>query len=64
VIFPESWARSLSLRGDLRVLRASLALSPGTYTFQKRRNDERPLLAAMLAAVKASVDFTTRPRLL
>jgi DNA-binding transcriptional LysR family regulator len=61
---PESWARSLSRRGDLRVLQASLALSPLTYTFQKRCNDERPLLVAMLAAVRASADFTVRPRLL
>lgn len=61
---PESWARPLSRRGDLRVLRASPALSPLTYTFQKRRNDERPLQAAMLAAARASADFTTRPRLL
>lgn len=61
---PESWARSLSRRGDLRVLRASPALSPLTYTFQKRRNDARPVLAAMFAAVRASADFTTRPRLL
>ncbi len=61
---PESWARALARRGDLRVLRASPALSPLTYTFQKRRNDERPLLAAMLAAVRASVDFATPPRLL
>lgn len=61
---PESWARSLSRRGDLRVLRASPALPPLVYTFQKRRNDERPLLAIMLAAVQASADFTTPPRLL
>lgn len=61
---PESWARSLSSRGDLRILGVSPGLSPLTYTFQKRRNDERPLLAAMLDAVRASADFNTPPRLL
>ena len=61
---PESWARSLSRRGDLRVLGATPALSPLVYTFQKRRNDERPLLAEMLAAVRASADFARPPRLL
>jgi DNA-binding transcriptional LysR family regulator len=61
---PESWARSLSSRGDLRILGVSPALSPLTYTFQKRRNDERPLLASMLDAVRASADFNTPPRLL
>jgi len=61
---PESWARALSRRGDLRVLGTSPALSPLTYTFQKRRNDERPVLGAMLTAVRASADFKTRPRLL
>lgn len=61
---PESWARSLSKRGDLRVLGATPALSPLVYTFQKRRNDERPLLAEMLTAVKASADFARPPRLL
>jgi DNA-binding transcriptional LysR family regulator len=61
---PESWARALSRRGDLRMLGASPALSPLTYTFQKRRNDERPVLDAMLAAVRASADFKARPRLL
>jgi DNA-binding transcriptional LysR family regulator len=61
---PETWARSLSRRGALRVLGTSPALSPLTYTFQRRRNDERPLLTAMLAAACASVDFTTPPRLL
>ena len=61
---PESWARSLSKRGQLRVLGATPALSPLVYTFQKRRNDERPLLAEMFKAVRASADFATPPRLL
>jgi DNA-binding transcriptional LysR family regulator len=61
---PESWARSLSKRGALRVLTATPALSPLVYTFQKRRDDERPLLAEMLAAVHATADFATPPRLL
>ena len=61
---PESWARSLSRRGELRVLNAAPALSPLVYTFQKRRNDERPLLAEILAAVRATVDFGRTPRLL
>lgn len=61
---PESWARSLSRRGALRVLNAAPALSPLVYTFQKRRNDERPLLAEMLAAVRATADFARPPRLL
>jgi DNA-binding transcriptional LysR family regulator len=61
---PESWAKSLARRRDLRVLAATPALSPLTYTFQKRRNDERPLLAAMLTAVRASADFKRPPRLL
>ena len=61
---PESWAKSLSRRGALRVLGASPDLSPLAYTFQKRRNDERPLLAAMLAAVRSTADFARPPRLL
>jgi len=61
---PESWARSLSRRGELRVLGATPALSPLAYTFQKRRNDDRPLLREMLAAVRASADFARAPRLL
>lgn len=61
---PESWARALSRRGALHVLQAKPELAPLTYTFQKRRNDERPLLAAMLEAVRASADFTRPPRLL
>lgn len=61
---PEGWARSLAKRGDLRVLQASPALSPLVYTFQTRRDDERPLLAEMLAAVRATIDFARPPRLL
>jgi len=61
---PESWARALSRRGALRVLGTMPPLSPLVYTFQKRRNDERPLLAAMLAAVRATADFARPPRLL
>lgn len=61
---PVGWAKSLSRRGHLRVLTASPALAPLTYTFQKRRNDERPLLAHMQAAVAESVDFAAPPRLL
>lgn len=61
---PESWARALSRRGALRVLNAAPALSPLVYTFQKRRTDARPLLAEMLAAVRATADFTRAPRLL
>ncbi|WP_420473481.1 LysR family transcriptional regulator [Noviherbaspirillum sp. ST9] len=61
---PESWARSLARRGELRVLQGMPALSPLAYTFQKRRNDERPLLAEMLGAVRATIDFARPPRLL
>lgn len=61
---PEGWARLLSRRGDLRVLRASPELPPLTYTFQKRSNDERQLLVSMLAAVRASIDFSKAARLL
>lgn len=61
---PESWARALARRGVLRVLKSEPELAPLTYTFQHRRGDERPLLAAMLEAVKASANFGTPPRLL
>jgi DNA-binding transcriptional LysR family regulator len=61
---PESWATLLSRRGDLRVLRATPALAPLTYTFQKRSNDERQMLVSMLAAVRASINFTKTARLL
>lgn len=61
---PESWARALSRRGVLRVLKSEPELAPLGYTFQHRRNDERPLLAAMLAAVKVSANFGAPPRLL
>ncbi|OWW19913.1 LysR family transcriptional regulator [Noviherbaspirillum denitrificans] len=61
---PEGWAHSLARRGDLRILQGAPALSPLVYTFQKRRNDERPMLAEMLAAVRATIDFARPPRLL
>lgn len=63
-ILPHGWARHLEERGDLRTLRARRALPPLTYTFQKRSNDDRQLLAAMLAAVRETVDFSRAPRLL
>ena len=61
---PEGWARLLSRRGDLRILKTRQALPALTYTFQKRSNDERHLLTAMRAAVLASIDFSKAARLL
>ncbi|WP_390347421.1 LysR family transcriptional regulator [Variovorax boronicumulans] len=61
---PEGWARLLSRRGDLRILKTRQALPALTYTFQKRSNDERHLLTAMRAVVLASIDFSKAARLL
>lgn len=61
---PEAWSQSLARRGDLLVLDATPPLPPLTYTFQKRRNDDRPILTAMYSAIRASVDFSAPVRLL
>lgn len=61
---PEVWARSLARKGGLRILRTEPALAPLTYTLQRRRNDDRSFQPAILAAVLASADFMTPPRLL
>lgn len=63
-ILPESWAQSLERRGHLQILSSMSPLSPLTYTFQHRRNDGRPVVEAMLEAVRQTVDFSVSPRLL
>lgn len=63
-ILPEGWAQSFERRGQLRMLSSSIALTPLTYTFQHRRNDDRSIISTMQAAVRNTVDFSTSPTLL
>lgn len=57
-LFPDGWLRQMAERGTVVELRSRPALPPLEYTFQWRRDDTRPLLARMRAAVKATADFT------
>ena len=57
-LLPQAWARALQRRGALRVLKATPALAPLPYAFQWRRDDARPVVAAMRQLAQASADFS------
>ncbi|ALM81624.1 LysR family transcriptional regulator [Bordetella sp. N] len=61
---PVSWAAALSQRGALRILRARPALAALPYAYSHRDDDTRPLIDAMYALARRTVDFTTAVRLL
>ncbi len=57
-LLPQAWARALQRRGALRVLKATPALAPLPYAFHWRRDDARPVVAAMRELAQAAADFT------
>ena len=57
-LFPEGWLRQMAQRGTVVEMRSRPALPPLHYTFQWRRSDTRPLLAAMREAVANTADFS------
>lgn len=57
-LLPQAWARALQRRGALRVLKATPALAPLPYAFHWRRDDARPVVAAMRELAQASADFS------
>ncbi len=57
-VLPLAWARSLAGRGALRLLEASPPLPALTYCIQWRRDDARPLVAALRALAGQSADFS------
>ncbi|MFC4275688.1 LysR family transcriptional regulator [Achromobacter aloeverae] len=61
---PVSWATALSQRGALRILRARPALSDLPYAYSHRDDDTRPLIDAMYALARRTVDFSMAVRLL
>jgi DNA-binding transcriptional LysR family regulator len=60
---PEGWARSLSRRGQLRLLPSSPPLAPLPYAFQWRRDDVRPVVSCMRELAVQTADFTAVSRL-
>ena len=60
---PEGWARSLSRRGQLRILGSSPSLAPLPYAFQWRRDDLRPVVSCMRELALRTADFTAASRL-
>jgi DNA-binding transcriptional LysR family regulator len=63
-ILPVGWARTFAARRQLHILPSSVELAPLAYTFRHRRQDDRRLIAAMLGAVQAAIDFDASPCLL
>ena len=57
-LFPSGWLRQMVQRATLVELTSRPELPPLDYTFQKRRDDGRPLLAHMHQAVAATADFS------
>jgi len=57
-LLPQAWARALQRRGVLRVLVSEPALAPLPYAFQWRRDDARPVVAAMRDLAPAVADFS------
>lgn len=57
-LFPNGWLRQMANRKAVVELRSRPALPALKYTFQRRRDDSRPLLAAMREVVGETVDFT------
>ncbi len=63
-ILPVSWATALAQRGSLRILRARPALAALPYVYTHRDDDSRPLIDAMYALARRTVDFGMAVRLL
>lgn len=57
-LFPGGWLRQLQDRQAVVALGSRPALPALEYTVQWRRDDTRPLLSALRAAVAATADFT------
>jgi DNA-binding transcriptional LysR family regulator len=60
---PEGWARSLSRRGQLRILPSTPPLAPLSYAFQWRRDDARPVVSCMRELALKTADFQAVSRL-
>jgi DNA-binding transcriptional LysR family regulator len=60
---PEGWARSLSRRGQLRILSSTPPLAPLSYAFQWRRDDVRPVVSCMRELALKTADFKAVSRL-
>ncbi|MBW0172639.1 MAG: LysR family transcriptional regulator [Hydrogenophaga sp.] len=56
-LFPQGWLKQMEARGAVVALRGRQALPALEYTFQRRRDDSRPLLASMRDLVRETVDF-------
>lgn len=63
-ILPEGWAKVFQRRKQLRILSSPVALQALTYTFQHRRQDDRRVISAMLAAVTSTANFSIAPKIL
>ncbi|MCV0440036.1 MAG: LysR family transcriptional regulator [Hydrogenophaga sp.] len=57
-LFPNGWMRHMVARKAVVELRGRHALPALEYTFQRRRDDSRPLLAKMRNVVLDTVDFS------
>lgn len=57
-LLPQGWAQALQRRGSLRQLRCDPDLAPLQYSFQWRRDDTRPLVAAMKQLTAHAADFS------
>lgn len=57
-LFPNGWLRQMAARKAVVELRGRQALPALEYTFQRRRDDTRPLLAKMRDVVRETVDFS------
>ena len=55
--FPEGWMRTLYDKPAIRAIESDPPLQPLHYSFQCRRDDIRPLIAAMRERVVSEVDF-------
>jgi len=58
--FPNGWLQSLNERHGLRTVPSEPPLRPLQYAFQSRREDIRPLVAAMRERVMQEADFEAR----
>lgn len=56
-LLPNSWIHQLAAKGTVIQLSSTPRLPILEYTFQRRKDDTRPIIAAMRQAVLATVDF-------
>ena len=56
-LFPQGWLKQMEARKAIVALRGRQALPTLEYTFQRRRDDSRPLLVSMRDLVRDTVDF-------